>query len=94
MQGDTCTKNKIDLKHIVAVANNKSDEEIIEKYGAARDMPGTEVEFTNDQLKVIEADLNKHHPSAKVQHAMKILKGFQPDASTDEKKSTAVSGSF
>lgn len=91
MQGDTCTKNKIDLKHIVAVANNLSDEEINEKYGVARDIPGTEIEFTDDQFKLIETDLNKHHSSEKVQHAMKILRGLQKNAPLDVVESSVVS---
>lgn len=74
LQGDTCTKNSIDLIHIVAVANNKSDEEVITKYNKGM-MPA--IDFTNDQLKIIEADLNKYHSSEKTQHAMTILRGFQ-----------------
>lgn len=60
--------------HIVAVANNKSDEEIITKYNEGV-MPI--LNFTDDQLKLIEDDLIKHHPSATIQHAMDILREFQ-----------------
>lgn len=84
LQGDKCTINKIDMKHIVAVATGKSDEEII-----AEDM--INVVFNEGQLNVIEADLNKYHSSEKVQHAMKILRGLQNRASPEVFESTRVS---
>lgn len=87
LQGDTCAKNNIDVNHIVAVATGKSDEELITKYNAG-DMPA--IDFTGDQLNVIEADLNKHHNSVKVQHAMKILRGLN-NPSPEVIQSTTVS---
>lgn len=74
LQGDACTENGIDLMHIVAVANNKTDEEVITKYNEGV-MPA--LNFTDEQMKVIEADLIKYHSPEKAPHAMTILRGFQ-----------------
>lgn len=87
LQGDTCFKNGIDLMHIVAVANNKSDEEIITKYNEGV-MPV--LSFTDEQLKLIEDDLNKYHPSSKAQHAIEILREFQNRGSPQALETTEV----
>lgn len=80
LQGDTCTKNKIDLKHIVAVATNKSDEEINEKYKNGENI--SIKDFTNVQWDAIETDLSKNHSSDKVENAMKILREMEKTVNT------------
>lgn len=88
LQGDTCIENSIDLMHIVAVANNKTDEEVITKYNEGV-MPA--LNFTDEQLKVIEADLINHHSPEKAPHTMTILRGFQNRGSPRELESFEVS---
>lgn len=68
--------------HIIAVATNKSDDEIITKYKNGKRL--SIVNFTDDQLNIIEVDLNKNHSSEKAQHAMKILRGLKKRASPKE----------
>lgn len=74
--------------HIVAVANNKTDEEIMTKYNEGV-IPA--LNFTDEQLKVIEVDLVKHHSPEKAPHAMTILRGFQIRGSRRELESFEVS---
>lgn len=86
LQGDTCTINNIDMKHILATATSRSVEEFAHRYNQG-EMP--EIKFTDDQLNKIEADLYQHHSSEKAQHAMKILRELKNDISLTV--STAVS---
>lgn len=74
--------------HIVAVATNKTDDEIKLKFSIDG---AIEMDFTDDQWKAIEADLNMHHTSEQVQRTIKMLRGFQIHASTELFESTAVS---
>lgn len=69
MQGDTCTKNAIDLKHLVMIAFEISEKEVHEIHKLISKL-ATCSEY---QFEMIEADLNKHHTSEKVQNAMDIL---------------------
>lgn len=87
LQGDTCTQNNIDVMHVVAVATNKTYGEIVEKFNAKG---WIELDFTDDQWRVVEADLNKYHSAEKVQHTIKILRGFQIHSSPEVIESTAV----
>lgn len=73
-QGDTCTKNSIDLRHIIAIATNKSDEEIIAKYN---DGDSESLDLTDDQLKAVEVDLSKKHSAEKVERVSKIIRGLR-----------------
>lgn len=68
--------------HIIAVATDRSDEEVIAKYKNGERL--SIVNFTDNQLNTIEVDLNKNHSSEKAQHAMKILRGFTKRASPKE----------
>lgn len=86
LQGDTCTENSIDVMHIIAIANGKTDEEIRAKYKRGETL--SILNLTNDQLKLIEADLKSNHSSEKVEKAMEILRGF---GSSGVSKSTGVS---
>lgn len=86
MQGDTCTEDNIDVMHIIAIATGKTDEETLAKYKRGETL--SLLNLTNDQLKLIEADLKSDHLSEKVQNAMKILRGFR---SSNVLKSTGVS---
>lgn len=79
LQGDTCTTHNFDFKHIVAVATGKSDEEIIADIYAGKKLP---IKFNDDQLNRIEADLNQHHSSERVQYAMHILREVKFNSST------------
>lgn len=79
LQGDTCTTNSIDAKHIRAVATNRTYEDVGAEHKEVGFVP---LQYTDDQLNLVEADLNQHHSSEKVQHAMKILRGFQKDLET------------
>lgn len=70
MQGDTCTKNAIDLKHMVAVAININEDDV----DANKDSI-IEVKYFNDnQMELIEADLNKYQTSERVQQSIKLLR--------------------
>ena len=88
MQLDTCTKNNIDVKHATAVARNISIDEVNAQLQSMGHLP---LEFTDDQLKLIETDLNKSHSAENVQHAMQILRGFQNEASRHTQQSPIVS---
>lgn len=85
MQEDTCTKNRIDFKHIIAVGFNISEEEANVKY-----MKKRPIYFENDQCKAIEDDLRNYRPADNVEHAMKILRG--PDLENSRDRQSAVVG--
>lgn len=70
MQQNTCTKNAIDLKHMVVVAFQINQKDIHEQ----TDLMSKLTMCSEYQLSLIEADLNRHHASQKVQHAMNILR--------------------
>lgn len=88
LQGDTCTTNKIDLKHIAAIATNRTIEDINADYESTGQLS---LEFNDDQLKVIEGDLNKRHSSEKVQHTIEILSGLKKDTTMDAVRTAIVS---
>lgn len=90
MQGDTCTTNNIDFKHIIAIGYNISEADVKTMYGDVRYLPDTAITFTEDQLKAIEAHFNKYHSSERVQRTMKILRGPQT-ATPQELESILVS---
>lgn len=70
MQQNTCTKNAIDLKHMVVVAFHINENDVHEQ----TDLMSKLMTCSKYQFDLIEADLNRHHESQKVQHAMKILR--------------------
>lgn len=70
MQQNTCTKNAIDLKHMVVVAFQIHEKDVHEQ----TDLMSKLTKCSEYQLNLIEADLNRHHASQNVQHAMKILR--------------------
>lgn len=87
LQGDTCTKNAIDLKYIVGVAYRINDEdELNKKYRNFVRTPN----FSGKQLEVIDADLNKHFTLEKVQHAMKILRAYHSTGTHQQQESDVV----
>lgn len=76
MQGDTCTKNRIDFKHLIAVGYNISEEDATVKINNMDEQP---LSLNDDVLQVIEEDLKKYRPADSVQHAMNIFSGRSPD---------------
>ena len=87
MQGNTCTKNAIEMKHIFAVASNISEADVVTNIGLVDQMKY----FTDNQLKLIEADLTKHHASDVVERSMKLLSIIQRSGSSRKKsKSNSV----
>lgn len=71
MQGDTCAGNAIELKHIVAVASNVTDENDLKP---EHDLTIEIIHFTDNQLELIEADLKKSQTLETVQRSMNILR--------------------
>lgn len=86
LQGDTCTKNAIDLKYILGVAYRISGEKLNIKY---QNLSST-LSFTAKQLEVIEADLNKHFTSQKAEHVMKILRAYHSVRTHQQQEADAV----
>lgn len=72
----------------MAIATNTTVDDVIAKYESTGDLA---VEFTDNQLNVIESDLNKNHASEKVQFVMEILRGFQKEASMHDVQTAVVS---
>lgn len=70
MQQNTCTKNAIDLKHMVVVAFQINKEDVNEQ----TDLISELAKCSEHQIKLIETDLNMHHASQNVQHVMEILR--------------------
>lgn len=89
LQGDTCTKNAIDLKYIFVVAFS-SDVENERAKNIDEDL-SSNILYTENELKVIETELSKTLTPKKVQNAMKILRGFQTGGSEKDLESGAVS---
>lgn len=86
LQGNTCAKNRLDLKRIVEIAldetegdNNPKDDDV-----------AIEIIFTDNQLNVVISELDKYLSPEKVQRARKIFRGFQRDASPEELESGSV----
>lgn len=69
VQQNTCTKNAIDLKHMVVVAFQINEKDVHDQTDLMYEIK----KCSEYQLHLIEADLIKHHAPHKVQHAMKIL---------------------
>lgn len=86
LQGDTCTKNAIDLRYVVGVAYRISGEELNTKY---QNFSST-LNFTGKQLEVIEADLIKHYTSQKAEHAMKFLRAYHNVGTHQQQETNAV----
>lgn len=87
LQGDTCTKNAIDLKDIVGIAYRISDsEELNRKYRSFIRIPN----FNEKQLEVIETGLNKRYTSEKVEHVMKILRAYHNQGSHQQQEADTV----
>lgn len=89
LQGDTCTKNAIDLKHIFVVAFNSDVED--KRAKNSDDSSASNILYTENELKVIETELSKTLTPEKVQNAMKILRGFQVGGSEKDLETGAVS---
>lgn len=70
MQEDTCTKNRIDFKHLIAVGYNISEEEATAKFINKQPLV-----LNDNSLKAIEDDLRRYRPADNVQHAVNILSG-------------------
>lgn len=80
MQEDTCIENRIDLKHLIAVGLNISDEEANTKYN---ELYKTQFLFTkSEHYKAIEDDLSKYRSADNVQHVLKFLREAEPTART------------
>ena len=91
LQGDTCTKNRIDLKHIFVVAFNSDAEERKANNNNSEESLSSHILYTENELKVIETELSKTLTPEKLQNAMKILNGFKIGASERDMESAAVS---
>lgn len=70
MQGDTCTKNAIELKHMVAVAMKLNEDDVHENF----DLTSIVRYFGQNDLGLIEADLNKYQTLERIQRSMKLLR--------------------
>lgn len=91
LQGNTCAKNRLNLRRIVETALDGIEAENNSKNGdAAKDPQILEIEFTDNQLEVVLAELSKYLTPENVQRARKIFRGFQRDASPEELESGSV----
>lgn len=92
LQGNTCAKDRLDLKGIVETA--LADTEVVNHNSQTDDVtedPQTiEITFTDNQLNAVIGELNKYLSPEKVQRARKIFRGFQQTASPDELESGSV----
>lgn len=89
LQGDTCKKNAIDLKHIFTVAFSS---DVDDKTAQNTDEnSSSKLLFTENELKIVETELSKTLTPEKVQDAMKILLAFQHGDSDKDLASGAVS---
>lgn len=86
LQGNTCTRNAINLKYIVGIAYRINGDELNFKY---QNLSST-LSFTAKQLEVIEADLMKHHTAQKAEHAMKILRAYHSTRTHQQQEADAV----
>lgn len=91
IQGDTCTKNSVDLKHISTVAVNNSERYNNATNDAAKDTEAMKIIFTDSELQVVETELSKYLEPEKVQRALTFYRGFQKHASQQELESSTVS---
>lgn len=69
MQRNTCTKNAINLKHMIVVAFKINEKDVHDD----NDLISKLATCSEYQFGMIEIDLNRHHTTEEVQHAMKIL---------------------
>lgn len=92
LQGDTCTKNSLNLKNIFAIAFRSRTEDRNVNDADVEDSISSKILYTENELKVIETELNKYLTSDKVSNAMKILRGFQMGATEQELDSSVVGG--
>lgn len=86
LQGDTCTVDSINLKFVVGVAYKVNGEELNIKYESFL----RTLTFSEKQLEVIEAGLNKRYSSEKVQTAMKILRAYYNAGTQQQQESDVV----
>lgn len=88
MQGDTCSENAIDLRHIVAVAQNLDDND----FHPDRDVTIDVKNFTDSQMELVEADLEKSQTPEKVQRSMKLLRTVRNQMLTNKYGPDSVIG--
>lgn len=91
LQGNTCAKNRLNLRRIVETALDGTETENSAKNDdVAKDLQTIEIIFTDNQLNVVLAELSKYLLPENVQRARKIFRGFQQDASPEELESGSV----
>lgn len=92
LQGNTCAKDRLDLKGIIetALADTEGDNNNSKTDDVTEDPQAIEITFTDNQLSVVIAELNKYLSPEKVQRARKIFRVFEQNASPDELESGSV----
>lgn len=90
-QGNTCAKNRLNLREIVATAlNNAEADKSSNSEDEVSAEEAIEIIFTDSQLNVVIDELSKHLPWENVQRARRIFRGFQRNATPEELEGGSV----